>query len=301
LLTQTRIKANLPKHKTKIICLDRLVSPVPLHPCTSASQQPTSQNLAYTIYTSGSTGKPKGVAIEHHSALNTIVDINRRFQIDKEDKVLCLSSLSFDLSVYDIFGLLGIGGTLVIPTPSPSPNPGEWLDLILKNEVTIWNTAPAVMELFANYLSDRNESLPKSLRLILMSGDRIPVNLPVQLKKISKNQKLQIISLGGATEASIWSIIYPIEKNDPQWTSIPYGRPLNNQSFYILDRMGQPAPIGIPGEIHIGGIDLARCYLNRLQLTEEKFIPTPHTIKDRSTTRGCPYTPLFFKRLPSKN
>jgi amino acid adenylation domain-containing protein len=270
LLTQQKLIAKLPPHQAEVVCLD-IDQNKKKNFTTTKLVKPS--NLAYVIYTSGSTGKPKGVAIAHYSVVNTIIDINQRFKINQEDRVLCLSSLSFDLSVYDIFGLLGAGGTLVIPPTANEIDPAGWFRAIAQEKVTIWNSAPAVMEVFVNYLLDRDEKFPDSLNLVLLSGDRISVNLPVQLK--TWNEKLQVISLGGATEASIWSIIYPLKHCNSEWTSIPYGRPLSNQSFYILDAERQPVPISIPGELYIGGIGVARGYLNRPELSAERFIDNP--------------------------
>jgi amino acid adenylation domain-containing protein len=283
LLTQQKWRKQLPCSR-KILDLEKILASK-VKNLKIASDNPArdveSDNLAYVIYTSGSTGNPKGVAIAHHSAINTIIDINRRFAIGTEDRVLALSSLSFDLSVYDIFGLLAAGGAIALPDAKNTPDPACWLDLLVKERVTVWNSAPALMEILVDYLTRHNKKLPDTLRLVLLSGDRIPVNLTLRLKAI--NDKLEIVSLGGATEASIWSIYYPIKAQNPQWKSIPYGYPLSNQSFYILDAHLQPVPPGIAGELYIGGVGLARCYLNRPQLTQEKFIRDPFS--DRPDAR----------------
>jgi amino acid adenylation domain-containing protein len=269
LLTQEKLLSGLPPTSAKIICLDRDWKTIE-HNNLNLISNVSSHNLAYTIYTSGSTGNPKGVAIEHHSAVNTLYDIERRFKIRSQDRILAVSSLSFDLSVYDIFGILGSGGTVIIPQAEPCPNPEHWLELIATETVTIWNSAPALMELLVNYINTSKKQLPPSLRLVMLSGDRISLNLVNSLKAL--NPQLQIISLGGATEASIWSIYYPIDNLPPSTTTIPYGRPLDNQSFYILDRNLQLAPIGVTGELYIGGVGVARGYLHREELTQQKFI-----------------------------
>ena len=150
---------------------------------------------AYLIYTSGSTGTPKGVVITHESAYNTICDINRKFAITEKDRVLALSSLSFDLSVYDIFGLLNAGGAVVIPEHTQLKNPDHWKTLIDKYHVTVWNSVPALMEMYIFYLG--NEMQNSTLRLCLLSGDWIPVTLPAVLQKLFIHP-LEIISLGGA-------------------------------------------------------------------------------------------------------
>jgi amino acid adenylation domain-containing protein len=272
LLTQEKLLENLPETSAQIICLEQnktTTTASDINPISSVN----SHNLAYVIYTSGSTGNPKGVAIEHHSAVNTLCDLKKRFAVNSQDRVLAVSSLSFDLSVYDFFGVLGSGGTAIIPQPATCPEPEHWVELITQEQVTIWNSAPALLELLVSYLIAYNLQLPSSLRLILLSGDRINPNLINQLQNL--NPQLQIISLGGATEASIWSIYYPIPQNWSAGKTIPYGRPLNNQSFYILDSQQQLAPIGTIGELYIGGVGVARGYLHREELTAAKFIADP--------------------------
>ncbi|MGL6342451.1 MAG: non-ribosomal peptide synthetase, partial [Waterburya sp.] len=272
LLTQEKLLEKLPETSAQIIYLDQSRE-TKLGNDTNPLSSVNSHNLAYVIYTSGSTGNPKGVAIEHHSAVNTLCDLEQRFAVQPQDRVLAVSSLSFDLSVYDLFGVLGSGGTAIIPKPATCPDPEHWLELITQEQVTIWNSAPALLELLVNYLITYNQQLPPSLRLILLSGDRINPNLVTQLQNF--NPQLQIISLGGATEASIWSIYYPVPQNWSTGKTIPYGRPLYNQSFYILDSEQQLAPIGAIGELYIGGVGVARGYLNRPELTKEKFILIP--------------------------
>ncbi|MEW6737713.1 MAG: condensation domain-containing protein, partial [Acidobacteriota bacterium] len=169
-------------------------------------------DLAYVIFTSGSTGQPKGVMIDHRGAVNTIIDINQRYTVTPEDRVLALSALNFDLSVYDIWGMLAAGGAIVIPGADKQREPSCWIELIIRERVTIWNSVPAMMEMLVEYTRGRTTRLD-CLRLALLSGDWIPVNLPDRVKNLSPD--IQVVSLGGATEASIWSIIYPIEKVDP--------------------------------------------------------------------------------------
>ncbi len=236
-------------------------------------QQP--DNLAYVIFTSGSTGLPKGVAIDHHGALNTVVDVNRRFQVGPEDRVLALSALNFDLSVYDIFGLLATGGTIVLPASDKANDPAHWAELVVRERVTIWNTVPALMEMFVTYVAGLPEMHPSSLRLVLMSGDWIPVSLPNRIKALVPG--CELISMGGATEASIWSILYPITAVDPQWKSIPYGRPMVNQRFYVLNKALEPCPTWVPGDLYIGGIGLAKEYWRDAEKTAASFLRHPRT------------------------
>ena len=230
--------------------------------------------LAYVIYTSGSTGAPKGVMIDHAGAVNTLEDVNRRFSVDADDRVLAVSSMSFDLSVYDAFGMLAAGGTVVVPEPAAARDPARWSELIKRHGVTVWNSVPALMEL----LVDRAErigdgSFLRSLRLVLLSGDWIPVGLPDRLRAFAPDAR--IVSLGGATEGSIWSILHPIEHVDPSWSSIPYGRPMANQQVYVLDDELEVRPVHVPGDIYIGGRGVAKGYWRDEERTRARFVTHP--------------------------
>ncbi len=280
-LTQSHLDTSLEwPENTLRLCVDVLESSSTFDPLESV-QQPL--DLAYVIYTSGSTGLPKGVMIDHRGAVNTILDINQRFNVKSEARVIALSSLSFDLSVYDIFGTLAAGGTLVIPDASATKDPAHWAQLMMEHQITIWNSVPALMQMLVEYATGRSEMLPKSLRLVMLSGDWLPLTLPDQIRILFEN--VQIVSLGGATEASIWSIFYPIDTVDPAWKSIPYGRPMTNQHFYVLNEALEPCPVWVPGRLYIGGIGLAKGYWRDDLKTQSSFIIHPRT-KERLYKTG---------------
>ena len=231
-------------------------------------------DLAYLIYPSGSTGQPKGVMIDHRGAVNTIVDINQRYRLGRHDKLFGVSSFGFDLSVYDIFGAAAAGACLVYPEPEQALNPAHWLDVMQQQGITVWNSAPPLASLLVEAAEFRQQTLP-ALRLVLLSGDWIPLDLPDRLRAIAPNA--QVVSLGGATEASIWSIIYDIGEVKPEWPSIPYGYPMVNQPWYILDSWGRPTPEWVAGDLYIGGIGLALGYWDDAAKTAASFVTHPVT------------------------
>lgn len=228
---------------------------------------------AYIIFTSGTTGEPKGVRITHDAVMNTIIDVNERYRIKETDVFLGLAKLSFDLSVYDIFGCFDIGGTLVLPESEKTNDSKYIYDLMLLHRVTIWNSVPAQMQLIVNYL-EASEKIKKSeyLRLCMLSGDWIPTNLPSRVYNIFENVKL--VSMGGATEASIWSIYYNIGKNEKFDISVPYGYPMSNQKFFVLNRDLNPCPDYVKGGLYIGGKGISKGYIGDEKLNKEQFIRT---------------------------
>ncbi len=230
---------------------------------------------AYLIFTSGSTGTPKGVVTSHESASNTVADISEKINLTRDDRVLALSSLSFDLSVYDLFGLLGVGGAVVLPDPGEERNPAHWLEMMTRHRVTVWNSVPALLEMLVAYTQGGDALKDAALRVALLSGDRIATDLPA--RTMAQAPGVTVISLGGATEASIWSIWYPITEGEVFEQAIPYGRPLANQTMHVLNRQMGHCPDYVPGDLYIGGVGLAMGYLNDAEKTAKAFVVHPGT------------------------
>ncbi|WP_158247676.1 non-ribosomal peptide synthetase [Actinomyces qiguomingii] len=229
-------------------------------------------DLAYVIFTSGSTGTPKGVMISHRAALNTIDDVNERFGVTEDDSVLAISELSFDLSVYDIFGMMCAGGAVVVPDRTERLDPICLVEMVRDNGVTVWNSVPALFQL---YLSALDEGAEPPLRLALLSGDWIPLGLPARAALVAPGVRLH--SLGGATEASIWSITYAIDSVDPEWVSIPYGVGMRYQDVVVLDRRLSECRDWVVGDLFIRGAGLALGYWDDPDQTAAAFISHPVT------------------------
>lgn len=229
-------------------------------------------NIPYIIFTSGSTGVPKGVVLGNRAVNNTIKDVIKRYNIDSNDRVLGLSNISFDLSVFDLFGILTAGGTIVVPNEDDVIDPKKWIELISRFSVTIWNSVPAFAEMLYSYIKKADVPTEKidSIRLLLLSGDKIPVDLPNRLREILPNAK--VVCLGGATEAAIWSNYFEPDNIDENWNCIPYGYPLANQKYYVMNNELLVTPNKVEGELCISGISLAEGYVNDASLTSEKFV-----------------------------
>ena len=274
LLTQQHLKNRLPANIHQVIYLDSdWDASLPASAQENSESGVSPENLVYVLYTSGSTGRPKGITIQHRGVVNNIVDLNTRFHVGVGDSILALSALSFDMSVYELLGMPAAGAKVIIPVHEKLRDPAHWAALINRYQVTLWNTAPALLEMLLTYVDGRPELYPRSLRLALIAGDWCPLNLPDRLKSMAEHALF--VNLGGATEVSIYSTLYPVMQSDSTWKSIPYGKPLANQQAYLLDASFQLLPVGETGELYFGGTGLARGYLQRPELTAEKFIPHP--------------------------
>ncbi|MES2379323.1 MAG: amino acid adenylation domain-containing protein [Bacteroidota bacterium] len=234
----------------------------------------SSKQLAYTIYTSGSTGRPKGVMIEHHSAVNLLQWVNKTYNVGPGDNLLFITSMCFDLSVYDIFGILAVGASIVIAEQQEIQDVKQLQKMLVDYNITFWDSVPTTMDyLVRNLELTVPDYICPNLKTVFLSGDWIPVDLPERIKKFFP--KTQVISLGGATEGTVWSNYFPVTKTEADWKSIPYGKPIDNNFFYILNDDLQPVPVGVVGDLYIGGVGVARGYAGDKDKTDAAFIPDP--------------------------
>jgi len=261
LLTQARLVKSLPKHQARIVCLDTDWEIIERQSEANLISEVKLDNLAYVIYTSGSTGKPKGVAIEHRNAVALLDWAKQVFNPDDLAGVLASTSICFDLSVFELFVPLSWGGKVIL-----AENALHLPALSAALDVTLINTVPsAIAELL------RMDGIPSSVRTVNLAGEPLGNKLVQQVYEHNTVQK--VFNLYGPSEDTTYSTYTLVKKggNEPP----PIGRPIANTQVYILDAQKQLVPIGVPGELYIGGAGLARGYLNRPELTAERFIPNP--------------------------
>lgn len=233
------------------------------------------EDLAYVIYTSGSTGKPKGVKISHRSAFNAINYANERCSVNSSSCVFGITALHHDLSVYDVFGPLMCGAALVLPEANKIRDPGHWYELIEKYNVSLWNSVPTSMEMLVEYVENSRLTLPPCLTQVILGGDWIPVTLPSRLREL--NAKTNIHGIGGPTETTIWNIWNELAVVDTLAASIPYGKPITDNHYYIMDDELRTKPIWVEGQLCCSGAGLALGYWNDQAKTEERFTTHPET------------------------
>ena len=227
-------------------------------------------SAAYIIFTSGSTGEPKGVEISHRGAMNTILDVSKRACISSSSCAMAISAMDFDLSVFDVFGILGAGGRLVVIDEEERRDAALWLDLVHQHGVNVWNSVPVLLDMLL--VAAQNDSRILPLRAVMLSGDWIGLDIPQRLADCCGGKLPYFMAMGGATEGSIWSNLFTVTLPlDPKFKSIPYGYPLANQRYRVVDSLGRDCPDFVPGELLIGGTGVALGYANSPEITAERF------------------------------
>lgn len=233
-------------------------------------------DTAYVIFTSGSTGTPKGVAVTHRSVVNLIEWTSRIFALKPDDRLLFTTSLCFDLSVFDMFGMLATGGQIRVLEAGGVYDPDQIVSILANEDITIWDSAPAALSAVMPMLLQADIRNSRRDILFLLSGDWIPLTLPDEIRTCFPESR--VISLGGATEATVWSNAFPVGAVDPDWPSIPYGYPMTNARYYVLDDKLAHCPVGCEGDLYIAGECVAAGYVGAPELNALKFMDDPwHT------------------------
>jgi tyrocidine synthetase-3 len=241
------------------------IPPSPLLPFYPSSPL----NLAYIIYTSGSTGRPKGVMVEHGSVVNLLFGLHRRYPLREQDTYLLKTSYLFDVSVTELFGWFLEGGRLAVLPPGGEKDPGAIRDMIAREGVTHINFVPSMFHTFVEILDTREIARLAGMKYIFLAGEALPAGLVNRVRVL--NTPIAIENIYGPTEAAVYASWYSLAGWKGE-ASIPIGKPLPNVNLYIVDKWEYLQPIGVPGELCIGGVGLARGYLNKPALTMEKFV-----------------------------
>ena len=240
----------------------------------SGREQASPANLAYVIYTSGSTGNPKGVAVQHHSIVSYVETARELFSITPRDRVLQFASISFDTSAEEIYPALASGATLVLRTDEMLSSAGAFLQKCAEWGITVLDLPTAYWHSLATALNTHSLNVPESLRLVILGGEKALRERVSQWQRRAGEQ-VRLINTYGPTESTIVGTSYEVSDLPAASLEVPIGRAVRNAETYVLDSFLQPAPIGVAGELHIGGSGLARGYLNAPELTAQKFIPHP--------------------------
>ncbi|MBW4672726.1 MAG: amino acid adenylation domain-containing protein [Desmonostoc geniculatum HA4340-LM1] len=295
LLTQARFQDKLPDYPGKTICLDKDWPAIAQHSTREPISEVELDHLAYIIYTSGSTGKPKGVMVEHRSLLNFAIAAIDEYGINANDQILQFASICFDTSIEEIFPCLAAGATLVLRTAEMLHSSDEFWRCCQQWQLTVLDLPTAYWHQLVAELTPEDPRIPENLRTVIIGGEE------AQLEKVKRWHSSvahlpnppQLFNSYGPTEATVITTLHRLNSSDT--SSVAIGRPISNAQVYILDRYLQPVPIGVPGELYIGGAGLARGYWQRPELTAEKFIENPlsnfeFSIGDRQETKTVDIT-----------
>lgn len=250
------------------ICVDVLLPTLVGQPTTPTSTRSALDTLAYVIYTSGSTGTPKGAMNSHRAIVNRLCWMQETFPLTADDAVLQKTPFSFDVSVWEFFWPLLVGARLVIARPNGHQDPAYLIDVMAREAVTTAHFVPSMLQVF---LETPDLATCRALRRVICSGEALPYHLQ---ERFFSQSTAELHNLYGPTEAAVDVSWWACSRANTQAT-VPIGRPIANTTLYILDQRFRPVPVGVTGELYIGGIQLARGYLQRPDLTAERFIPNP--------------------------
>jgi amino acid adenylation domain-containing protein/non-ribosomal peptide synthase protein (TIGR01720 family) len=264
LLCQSHLCGKIPAHQAKIVCMDSGWEAIADCSVANPSRQSGTENLAYMIYTSGSTGRPKGVLNTHSGIYNRLLWMQDAYQLTDADRVLQKTPFSFDVSVWEFFWPLITGCRLVVARPQGHKDAAYLVDLIARQQITTLHFVPSMLRAFLDVAGLEKCS---ALKRMFCSGEALPPDLVERYYRHFNAESLH--NLYGPTEAAVDVSSWRCK---PGSHSIPIGKPIANTQLYVLDKYLQPVPVGVTGELHIGGAQIARGYLNRPELTAERFI-----------------------------
>jgi amino acid adenylation domain-containing protein len=283
LITQAKLAESIPEHQAQLICLDTELEKIAQNITSNPENKSEPENLTYTIYTSGSTGKPKGVLVNHANVVRLFAATDSWYHFNSQDVWTLFHSYAFDFSVWEMWGALLYGGRLVIVPYLVTRSPESFYELLCQEKVTILNQTPTAFR----QLIQAEESLLREvgedsatdddlgLRLVIFGGESLEINSLQPWFDRHGDQFPQLVNMYGITETTVHVTYRPLSMADVNSTASVIGRPLPDLQVYLLDKYLQPVPVGVPGEMYVGGAGVTRGYLNRPELTTERFISIP--------------------------
>ena len=267
-LTQQHLRANLPPHQAQVVCVDSDWQDVESESAERLEEVASAGNAAYVIYTSGSTGRPKGVINTHRGISNRLLWMQETYNLSAADSVLQKTPFSFDVSVWEFFWPLMTGARLVMARPKGHQDSAYMVNVIAERGITTIHFVPSMLQVF---LGEQGLERCACLKRVICSGEALPAGVA---KRFGERLEAELYNLYGPTEAAVDVTHWTCGVDGPEEV-VPIGRPIANTEIYLLTKEMQPVPVGVTGELYIGGEGLARGYLKRPELTAEKFIPNP--------------------------
>ncbi|MEH1824947.1 MAG: non-ribosomal peptide synthase/polyketide synthase [Nostoc sp.] len=272
LLTQQQLIESVPKHQARVVYLDSDWEKIAQNSESNPSDTATPDNLAYVIYTSGSTGKPKGVLVNHSNVTRLFAATEPWYHFDERDVWTLFHSYAFDFSVWEIWGALLYGGRLVVVPYLVTRSPESFYNLLCQEQVTILNQTPSAFRQLIQAEQSIATADNLNLRLVIFGGEALELSSLQPWFERHGDQQPQLVNMYGITETTVHVTYRPLSKGDLNNTASVIGRTIPDLQVYLLDEHLQPVPIGVPGEMHIGGAGVTRGYLNRPKLTAQRFI-----------------------------
>jgi amino acid adenylation domain-containing protein len=269
LLTQRRLRDLLPSVAVPVIELDR--ADVPDEPDSSPDADVSPDDPAYVIYTSGSTGAPRGVVVTHGGLVNHTLAAAALFELGPDDRVLQFASLSFDIAVEELFPAWSRGATVVLRGGDETLEPARFSRWVEEKKVTVLDLPTAYWHAWVSDLAAKGETLPRTLRLVVVGGERALPGVYAKWQAIG-GERVRWLNTYGPTEATVIATADEPVPGEEVGQDLPIGRPIANTRVYLLDARRQPVPVGVPGELYIGGAGVARGYLGRPGLTADRFV-----------------------------
>jgi amino acid adenylation domain-containing protein len=276
LLTKDHLVKDIPTCRARLVPVDRDAEIIARQSEDNLAVEITPRNLAYIIYTSGSTGNPKGVAVEHRSLVNFVEAAVGAYEIEPGDRVLQFASLSFDLSAEEIYPALICGATVVLRTDEMINSPRDFLNQCDAWRVSVLDLPTAYWHELTDALDQEGVTLPASVRLVIIGGEKASLER-VRVWQRFAGESVRLVNSYGPTETTVVATMCDLRQDHGNGLrqNVSIGRPILNTTLFVLDELRRPVPIGVPGELYIGGAGVARGYLNRPELTAEKFISDP--------------------------